>query len=230
MAAKKPMKKPATPAAATKKTAPAAAAAPAKSKTAMPAKPAAGKPTAAKPVAGKTPASKPAVGGKPVAGKPALVGKSAPGKPAGAVPPKKAAAKKVPERTIVPPESERKLLKSPLSRAEMNHFRDLLLQKRDDLVGDLQSLHDQAFKASDQGNAANHMADFGSDNYEQDFNLGIIENEEEVVGEIDLALRRIDTGEYGVCLDCHVPVPKARLEAIPWARQCVTCKAKAERG
>lgn len=206
MAAKKPMKKPAPGA---KKSTPAPAAA--KSKPA--AKPAAGKPVA-----------------KPVAGK-AAPGKVAPGK-LGAAPvaAKKPSAKKLPERTIVPPESERKLLKSPLSRADMNHFRELLLRKRDDLVGDLQSLHDQAFKASDQGNAANHMADFGSDNYEQDFNLGIIENEEEVVGEIDLALRRIDTGEYGVCLDCHVPVPKPRLEAIPWARQCVTCKSKAERG
>jgi DnaK suppressor protein len=208
MAAKKPMKKPAPGA---KKSTPAPAAA--KSKPAAPAKPAAGKPVA-----------------KPVAGK-AAPGKVAPGK-LGAAPvaAKKPSAKKLPERTIVPPESERKLLKSPLSRADMNHFRELLLRKRDDLVGDLQSLHDQAFKASDQGNAANHMADFGSDNYEQDFNLGIIENEEEVVGEIDLALRRIDTGEYGVCLDCHVPVPKPRLEAIPWARQCVTCKSKAERG
>lgn len=215
MAAKKPTKKPAAPA---KKTAPAAAPASAKAKAAAP----------AKPVAGKAPATKPAAA-KPLATKP-MAGKVAPGKPAAAAPVKKAAAKKVPERTIVPPESERKLLKSPLSRADMNHYRELLLRKRDDLVGDLQSLHDQAFKASDQGNAANHMADFGSDNYEQDFNLGIIENEEEVVGEIDLALRRIDTGEYGVCLDCHVPVPKARLEAIPWARQCVTCKSKAERG
>jgi DnaK suppressor protein len=208
MAAKKPMKKPAPGA---RKSTPAPAAA--KSKPAAPAKPAAGKPVA-----------------KPVAGK-AAPGKVAPGK-LGAAPvaAKKPSAKKLPERTIVPPESERKLLKSPLSRADMNHFRELLLRKRDDLVGDLQSLHDQAFKASDQGNAANHMADFGSDNYEQDFNLGIIENEEEVVGEIDLALRRIDTGEYGVCLDCHVPVPKPRLEAIPWARQCVTCKSKAERG
>ncbi|MBL8766653.1 MAG: TraR/DksA C4-type zinc finger protein [Planctomycetes bacterium] len=209
MAAKKPTKKPATPATpahSAKKSAPASGSA-APKKGAPP----------AKPVAGKAPAAKP------------MAGKAAPGKPA-AAPVKKVAAKKVPERTIVPPESERKLLKSPLGRAEMNHFRELLLRKRDDLVGDLQSLHDQAFKASDQGNAANHMADFGSDNYEQDFNLGIIENEEEVVGEIDLALRRIDTGEYGVCLDCHVPVPKARLEAIPWARQCVTCKSKAERG
>jgi len=133
------------------------------------------------------------------------------------------AAIKVPEPEPEPP--PKKLRKTHLKKPALNKFREVLLRKRDLLVGDLQSLESQAFRASEQDSSANHMADFGSDNYEQDFNLGLIESDEEAIKEIDEALVRIDERDFGICRECGIEIPGARLEAIPWARLCVQCQA-----
>ncbi len=116
-----------------------------------------------------------------------------------------------------------------LSRADVGRFQELLLAKRRALVGDLKSMETQAFKLSGQDTSANHMADYGSDNYEQDFTLGLIENNEEAVLQIDAALARIDKGTYGVCEGCEQPIPEARLEALPWTGFCVKCQQQQER-
>ncbi len=138
----------------------------------------------------------------------------------GSAPPAKAAA---PEPKAKPP------VKSPLKKNELNVFRDRLQEKLETLVGDLRSMEKQAFKAGDQDASANHMADFGSDNYEQDFTLGLIENDETVVKQINEALARMNAGTYGVCQECGQPIPEARLEVLPWTPCCVNCQAKLEK-
>ncbi len=116
-----------------------------------------------------------------------------------------------------------------MKRAQITSFQLQLLEKRDALVGDLRSMESQAFKTSGQDTSANHMADHGSDNYEQEFTLGLIENDEEVVHQINEALLRIENGEYAICLSCQQSIPVARLEVLPWTPFCVTCQAQAER-
>src|SRR5512147_556400 len=69
-----------------------------------------------------------------------------------------------------------------------------------------------------------HMADLGTDNFEHEFTLGLIENEEEELREIDLALERLEKGAYGLCESCEKPIPKGRLLVIPYARLCIECK------
>ena len=115
------------------------------------------------------------------------------------------------------------------AKPELKKFRELLLSKRDNLVGDLRSMESQALHGSGQDSSANHMADFGSDNYEQEFTLGLIENDEQVVNEINDALARIDNGQYGLCQECGQEVPIPRLEAIPWTNFCVRCQEQNER-
>lgn len=66
-----------------------------------------------------------------------------------------------------------------------------------------------------------HMADVGSDNWEQEFTFGLIENERTLIREIDDALGRIRDGSYGVCLATHKPIAKSRLKAKPWAKYCI---------
>ena len=71
-----------------------------------------------------------------------------------------------------------------------------------------------------------HMADIGSDNFEQEFTLSLMENDEETLAYIEGALERIESGVYGRCQECGGIVPKARLNAIPHTPFCVKCAAK----
>jgi RNA polymerase-binding protein DksA len=121
-----------------------------------------------------------------------------------------------------------------LKASELDHFRKVLLLKRDLLSGNVDALQDQALKRSRQessGDLSNmpiHMADIGSDNFEQEFTLGLIENEEEIVREIDDALERIEDGTYGKCDSCGKTIKKTRLKALPHARNCIECQRMEE--
>lgn len=74
-----------------------------------------------------------------------------------------------------------------------------------------------------------HMADSGTDNFDRDFALSLLSSDQDAVYEIDEALKRIERGTYGVCELTGRPIPKARLEAIPWARFTVDAQAQLER-
>jgi RNA polymerase-binding protein DksA len=122
--------------------------------------------------------------------------------------------------------------KTHLSRKQLNHYRNLLLIKRAELVGDLSSLEAEALRSSG-GNLSHmpiHMADIGSDTYEQDFMLGLAETERRLLREIDAALQRIEDGSYGICQMTGEPIPDARLEAKPWASHTVEAARRLERG
>ena len=75
-----------------------------------------------------------------------------------------------------------------------------------------------------------HMADLGSDNYEQDFAIGLMDGERKLLHEIDEALVRIEKKNYGICLGTGEPISKARLEAKPWAKYSVEFARKLEKG
>ena len=74
------------------------------------------------------------------------------------------------------------------------------------------------------------MADIGSDNYEQEFTLGLLQNDEDTLDMIESALVRIEEGQYGACVECGGVVPKTRLNAIPYTPFCVKCAAEIQRG
>jgi RNA polymerase-binding transcription factor DksA len=71
-----------------------------------------------------------------------------------------------------------------------------------------------------------HLADLGSDAFEEELTLGLIESEEQLIGEINAALARMDRGVYGRCEACQRPIPRDRLKALPYARYCVACAGK----
>jgi RNA polymerase-binding transcription factor DksA len=75
-----------------------------------------------------------------------------------------------------------------------------------------------------------HMADLGTDNFERDFTLSLMESEEDTLGRIEASLERIEGGTYGDCEECGAKIPKARLSAIPYATLCVKCASQSERG
>ena len=75
-----------------------------------------------------------------------------------------------------------------------------------------------------------HMADLGTDNYEQEFALGLMDSERKLLREIDDALQRIEEGTYGICEATGEPIATNRLKAKPWARYCVEYARKLEQG
>ena len=68
-----------------------------------------------------------------------------------------------------------------------------------------------------------HMADVGSDNFEQEFTLSLMQNDGATLSKIEAALERIEDGVYGSCEECGAAIPKTRLNAIPYTPYCVKC-------
>ena len=74
-----------------------------------------------------------------------------------------------------------------------------------------------------------HMADSGTDNFDRDFALSLLSSDQDAIYEIDEALKRLQKGTYGICELTGKPIPRARLEAIPWTRFTVEAQAQLER-
>ncbi len=123
-----------------------------------------------------------------------------------------------------------------LSAAEIDCFRDLLLQKRHEILINVNEFQDEALKKSRKDAAGDlssmplHMADLGTDNFEQEFAIGLMDTERKLLSEIDAALERVENGVYGICEGTQTMISKPRLEAQPWARYSVDYARKKEQG
>jgi DnaK suppressor protein len=121
-----------------------------------------------------------------------------------------------------------------MTSAEMKTFRDQLLLLRTRLRGDVTKMADTALKKSrsesngDLSSMPIHMADIGSDNFEQEFTLSLMENDGGTLTQIEASLERIEEGSYGSCEECGAKIPKARLNAVPYASLCVRCAEQQE--
>jgi len=126
--------------------------------------------------------------------------------------------------------------KKNLTTADMERFKQVLLEKRQEIVGDVHEMQDEALKKSrldasgDLSSMPIHMADIGTDNFEQEFALELMDSERKLLKEIDDALERIKNKSYGICEATDKPIAMARLEAKPWARYCVEHARMLEQG
>jgi DnaK suppressor protein len=123
-----------------------------------------------------------------------------------------------------------------MKKAEMKVYKERLLVLRARLRGDFNQMADSTLKKNrsqangDLSSMPIHMADIGSDNFEQEFTLSLMQNEEGTLDLIESALERIEDGVYGQCEECGVKIPKSRLNAIPYTTLCVKCASQLERG
>jgi RNA polymerase-binding transcription factor DksA len=121
-----------------------------------------------------------------------------------------------------------------MTKTELEAYRQSLLTLRSRVTGDVSHLSDEALRQNQKEASGNlssmpiHMADIGSDNFEQEFTLNLLANEETVLAEIAGALERIDDGSFGRCEECQAPIPKTRLKELPYTRYCVQCARKLE--
>lgn len=126
--------------------------------------------------------------------------------------------------------------KEHLTKSDIDHFKEILLQRRREIAGNVNKIKDEALKKSRMDASGDlscmpiHMADIGTDNYEQEFSLDLMDSERKMLDKIDAALQRIEDGTYGICEVTEKPITKARLEAKPWAKYCVEYARKLEQG
>jgi RNA polymerase-binding transcription factor DksA len=131
------------------------------------------------------------------------------------------------------------------SKKDLEHFRKVILDKRDEIIEQLQNLKEQMLDPT-TGEYINenspyslHMAEQGTDAMEREKTFLYAQRENKFLGYLEDALKRIDSGTYGICLECieepqHLCdtcplVPKARLEAVPHSQLCLPIKARQEK-
>lgn len=122
-----------------------------------------------------------------------------------------------------------------LKAVELAQYKKTLLELRQKMVENVNFMEDEALGKSrqeasgDLSNVPIHMADVGTDNYDRDLTIGLIQNGEEELRAIDEALERIGDKTYGTCEECGKKVSKVRLTALPYVKNCIECQRQEEK-
>ena len=123
-----------------------------------------------------------------------------------------------------------------MKAADLKVFKAALESMRARLRGDVATMADAALRktrsesSGDLSSMPIHMADIGSDAYEQEFTLSLMATEEGTLDLVQQALGRIRARTYGTCEECGGVIAKKRLEALPYAATCIRCAEKLESG
>ena len=123
-----------------------------------------------------------------------------------------------------------------LKKADIKIYKERLLELRARLRGDVNTLADAALNktrsvaSGDLSSMSIHMADVGSDNFEQEFTLSLMQSDEATLGAIERALERIEDKRFSVCTECEGLIMKSRLNAIPYTAHCIKCAEMLEQG
>ncbi len=159
--------------------------------------------------------------------------KAPPRKPSRKAPARSPARSKAPARAVA--KAVRKPLKYKLGKKDLEFFRKQLLNLKDRLVDGISFLagdnlgNAQREATGDLSNYGMHMADQGTDNFDREFALSLVSNEQEVLYEIEEALQRIDQGNFGVCEMTGQMIELERLKVLPYARYCIAAQQEMER-
>ena len=119
-----------------------------------------------------------------------------------------------------------------LKKSEAREFKNMLLSLRARLRGDVTAMADAALRktrseaSGDLSSMPIHMADMGTDAFDQEFTLSLMEHDGSTLELIESALERIEDGVYGVCTECEGKIPKQRLNVLPYTPHCVKCADK----
>lgn len=126
-------------------------------------------------------------------------------------------------------------IKTPFAKKALGKFKSLLLQQKEKLLTTVDQIEKKSLSTSNKEVSGGlstlpiHLGDLGSDQYEQDFAIGVMEGERGEITEINDALERIADKTYGICELCSKRIPAPRLNAVPYASLCIKCKEKEEK-
>ena len=110
-----------------------------------------------------------------------------------------------------------------MEKKQLQHYKKVLLNKREEL---LESIKRNPFREDGLEARKGDLADLSDRNSNNVISLHLKETETKLLRAIDEALLRLDKGVYGICTSCGEKISKARLEAVPWTRLCISCKEK----
>jgi len=126
-------------------------------------------------------------------------------------------------------------VKKKLTKKELTEFKKLLLKKKEEIDAEIKHISEDTLNKSQKDASGDisgytyHMADVATDNYDREFSLGLASKDRKSLYELEDAMKRIEDGTFGVCLDCKVLIAKTRLKVVPQARLCIKCQEKREK-
>src|SRR3989338_8191897 len=120
-----------------------------------------------------------------------------------------------------------------LNAQQLKQFRQLLITERERCTKEIRSIVEETKKSpreasGDLSGYTIHMADMAADTYERELSMNLVSSEQEVLYQIDDALKRIDESTYGICQQCNNPITLTRLKAVPYAAMCIACQRQQE--
>jgi DnaK suppressor protein len=148
---------------------------------------------------------------------------------------KKRSAKKAKAAKVSRPAKSAKPAKAPkaqkLPKKELEIYKKLLLQIRGKIAGDLEHIEGDSLSANQPSNAGelSDVSDMATDNYDRELNIGLASNEQQILNDIDVALKRIEEGTYGICEIYGTEIPKKRLLAMPYTRLSMKAQEEEEK-
>ncbi len=116
---------------------------------------------------------------------------------------------------------------------DVERFRKLLEEERRRVVDAIEYLHKEnpgSIEDETEDQTQDNLADTATATLDREIDYTLEENSEHVLEAIEAALKRIEDGTYGTCVNCGKPIAEERLAAIPWATHCIDCKRLEERG
>jgi RNA polymerase-binding protein DksA len=119
----------------------------------------------------------------------------------------------------------------PLSKAELNEYKNKLLALKEEIFNQIKEISEDTLHKSQTdatGENSAYTLDAASDNYDREFNFRLVSSDRELLLEIDAALKKIESGDYGVCVMCDKNIGRTRLSVIPYVTHCRQCKEQLE--
>jgi DnaK suppressor protein len=115
-----------------------------------------------------------------------------------------------------------------MDKKRLDYYKKKLVSRRDELTRTIARTEEEGRQADDEQTV--DLADKAANSYTKEFLFGMTNTDRTILNMIDEALKRIKSNEYGMCANCQEEMQQKRLEAVPWAKHCVTCQEKAEQG
>lgn len=122
-----------------------------------------------------------------------------------------------------------------MKKKEREEFKQLLEKEKENLLSKIEHLENNSLNKSqrelsgDLSGYSFHMADVGTDSFNREFSLGLVNSEQKLLYEVNESLHRLEKGKFGRCEQCEKLIGRKRLQAIPYARLCIKCEEKKEK-
>jgi len=125
------------------------------------------------------------------------------------------------------------MTKGKMDKKKVEKYQAILAAMKEKIVNDIKQISDHASPSerSDSGDVSGHvmhLADVATDMYDREFSLGLASNNRELLEKIEKSLKRIETGQFGLCEECGAEISVARLQALPYVAHCLKCQEKLE--